>query len=180
MSSLSSPHRIETENVKPSAVVQKWTVAVLTGLGVILTLIIVATVAIHGAQNPPLRPVVQVLRVSESVPVQPVVYLSVAPGVKPGPDGQLHDAFSQTTFAAYVGRPVRLVINNTDTVPHSIVSAAAGVDITVRPGTHTYTLLVKKSGIFQWHCSFPCDPYSMSHVGYMMGTIVAQAPPPRV
>jgi hypothetical protein len=47
------------------------------------------------------------------------------------------------------------------------------VNIVVRPGTHTYTLLVRKSGVFQWYCNYPCDPYSMMHDGYMRGTITS-------
>jgi membrane fusion protein, multidrug efflux system len=101
------------------------------------------------------------------------VYLSVSPGIKPGADGKLHDAWSQTDFAVHVGQQVKLVINNTDTVPHSISSPAAGVNIVAKPGTHTYTLVVNKAGKFQWFCGYPCDPYSMSHDGYMHGTIVA-------
>jgi len=108
-----------------------------------------------------------------STPVQPVVDLSVSPAIKPGPDGQLHDAFSVTDFSVRVGQPVRLVINNTDTMDHSITSPAAGVNIIARPGQHAYTLLVTKPGRFEWHCIFPCDPWSMQRVGYMRGYITA-------
>ena len=45
------------------------------------------------------------------------------------------------------------------------------MNIVVRPGTHTYTLLVAKSGVFQWSCNYPCDPYSMMHIGYMEGYV---------
>jgi hypothetical protein len=38
---------------------------------------------------------------------------------------------------------------------------------------HTYTLLVRKAGRFQWLCMMPCDPYSMAHDGYMRGYITA-------
>ena len=67
----------------------------------------------------------------------------------------------------------KLVIDNTDTAAHSIVAPAAGVSIMVKPGTHTYTLLVRKAGRFQWFCGMPCDPYSMAHDGYMRGFITA-------
>jgi heme/copper-type cytochrome/quinol oxidase subunit 2 len=68
---------------------------------------------------------------------------------------------------------VKLVINNTDTVEHSIMAPGAGVNIVAKPGTHTYTLVVRKAGRFQWMCMMPCDPYSMSHDGYMRGYITA-------
>ncbi|MGI8715085.1 MAG: cupredoxin domain-containing protein [Solirubrobacteraceae bacterium] len=97
----------------------------------------------------------------------------MSPGVKPGPDGKLHDAFSVTDFTLHSGQPVKLVINNTDTSPHSINAPAAGVNIVVRPGTHTYTLVVRRTGRFEWYCMMPCDPFAMAHVGYMRGFITA-------
>lgn len=120
------------------------------------------------------RPPAGNAHVAAAQPVQAVDYLSVAPGVKPGSDGHLHDAYSQTTFYVHSGRPVKLVIHNADDVAHSIVSPAAGVDIRVRPGTHTYRLMIKHRGTFQWHCAMPCDPFSMAHSGYMRGTLVAE------
>jgi nitrous oxide reductase len=115
----------------------------------------------------------KVVRVSGTVQVAGTVYLSVSPGVKPGPDGKLHDAFSVTSFNVRAGQPVKLVIDNTDNAVHSITSPGAGVNLVVRPGTHTYTLLVHHAGVFQWYCKYPCDPYSMMHDGYMRGTITA-------
>jgi plastocyanin len=149
------------------------TTSVLAGLGVVLALIAIDVVLVNGAQPAQARPVQQVVKISGAAAVRSTVYLTVSPGIKPGPDGQLHDAFSVTTFYAHVGRTVKLVINNTDSSDHSITAPGAGVNITVRPGVHTYTLLVRKAGRFEWFCTFPCDPYSMSHVGYMRGSIIA-------
>ena len=101
------------------------------------------------------------------------VYMSVSPGIKPGPDGKLHDAFSVTSFEVRAGHPVKLVIDNTDNVPHSITSPTAGVNVVAKPGTHTYTLVVAKTGVFEWYCNYPCDPYSMMHNGYMRGTLTS-------
>jgi hypothetical protein len=151
----------------------KITLALLSGVAVVLALIGIDVVLINGVQQPPPRPIVQSVKVSDAQPVLPVVYLSVAPGVKPGPDGKLHDAFSVTDFTVHAGRPVELVINNTDTATHSINSPAAGVNILVRPGLHTYKLLVHSSGRFEWYCMMPCDPFSMAHVGYMRGYITS-------
>jgi heme/copper-type cytochrome/quinol oxidase subunit 2 len=149
--------------------------SILGALALVLALIGIDVVAIQAAQNPPPRPIVtkQVVKLSGTPQVAGTVYLSVSPGVKPGPDGKLHDAFSVTSFEVHAGQPVKLVIDNTDTVPHSITAPAAGVNIVAKPGAHTYTLLVTKSGVFQWHCSYPCDPYSMMHDGYMRGTITS-------
>jgi hypothetical protein len=104
-----------------------------------------------------------------------VIELKVIASGKKGPDGKLHDDFTVSEFHVTVGQAVTLRIDNTDTVPHSITSPEAAVSIIVLPGTHDYTLLVKRAGKFEWHCAFPCDPWSMAHAGYMRGFITATA-----
>ena len=76
-----------------------------------------------------------------------------------------------TEFTVRAGQPQALRIDNTDTVPHSITAPEAGVNIIVMPGTHTYTLLVKRSGTYVWFCTFVCDEWAMEHPGYMRGVI---------
>jgi hypothetical protein len=111
---------------------------------------------------------------------------SAAPGVfdvkiiggeKPGPDGKKHDFVTKTEYDVKVGQPVKLRIDNTDDVPHSISSPEAGVSIIAQPGVHTYTLLVNKAGKFLWYCMLPCDGdahgWAMQHPGYMSGYIRA-------
>jgi hypothetical protein len=149
--------------------------AILGALATVLALVGIDVAAIHAVQSPPPRPIVtrQVVKVSGAPQVTATLYLSVSPGIKPGPDGKLHDAFSVTSFEVHAGQPVKLVIDSTDNAVHSITSSAAGVNIIVKPGTHTYTLLVRHTGVFQWHCNYPCDPYSMMHDGYMRGTITS-------
>jgi len=147
--------------------------AILGALAVVLALIGIDVAVVQGAQNPPPRPIVtkNVVKVAGTTQVASTIYMSVSPGIKPGPDGQLHDAFSVTSFEVRAGQPVKLVIDNTDNATHSITSPEAGVNILVKPGTHTYTLIVHKQGVFTWYCKMPCDPYSMAHMGYMRGTI---------
>ena len=148
--------------------------ALLGALAVVLALICIDVVLINAAQSSAKTPArAQVVKISGAAPVLRTVYLTVSPGIKPGPDGKLHDAFSVTNFTVRAGQPVKLVINNTDTSDHSITAMGAGVNIVVRPGVHTYTLLVHKVGVFEWMCVYPCDPYSMAHVGYMRGYITS-------
>jgi uncharacterized cupredoxin-like copper-binding protein len=148
-------------------------VAVLSALAVVLALVAIDVFAISGAQAAPPRPVVNLVKVSGATPIEHTIYLSVSPGIKPGPDGKLHDAFSVTNFTVRAGQPVKLVIDNTDSAPHSITAMGAGVNIIARPGVHTYTLLLQKQGKFMWMCTQPCDPYSMAHIGYMRGYITS-------
>jgi plastocyanin len=169
----SEQDRTSDETRSPTTRLTRPMLIVLAAVGVVLSLIAVDIVLVNGIQPAQARPVTQVVKVSGAPAVQPTVYLTVTPGIKPGADGKLHDAFSVTNFYVHAGQPIKLVINNTDTAAHSIVAPGVGVSIIVKPGTHTYTLLVRKAGRFQWYCGMPCDPYSMAHDGYMRGFITA-------
>ncbi|MHB1570715.1 MAG: cupredoxin domain-containing protein [Solirubrobacteraceae bacterium] len=149
------------------------TAVLLSAFAVVLALIGADVALISGAQKPAPRIINVVHLAASNSSIAPVVYMTVSPDMKPGADGKLHDAYSVSDFYVRAGHPIKLVIHNTDNVPHSITSPAAGVNITIRPGTHTYTLVVDKTGRFQWHCRYPCDPYSMAHDGYMMGYITS-------
>ena len=151
----------------------KLTLAILGAVATVLVLIGIDVAVVSGAQAPPPRPVVQHVTLSGAAVMPSTVYLTVSAGIKPGSDGKLHDAFSVTNFDVRAGQPVKLVINNTDSSSHSITAPGAGVNIVIKPGLHTYTLLVHGTGKFAWFCSFPCDPYSMSHPGYMRGYITS-------
>jgi heme/copper-type cytochrome/quinol oxidase subunit 2 len=153
--------------------VSRFTLAVLGGLAIVLALVGIDALLINGVQAATPRTVVHTVKLTGSTVMPGTVYLTVSPGIKPGADGKLHDAFSITQFTVQAGRPVKLVINNTDSAVHSITAPGAGVNIVVRPGSHVYTLLVHKTGKFTWFCAYPCDPYSMSHIGYMRGYITS-------
>lgn len=148
---------------------------VLLGALALVLILVGLDVALIAATRAPAP--AQAKRLMVAVPVQaPAVSsldLSVSPAIKPGPDGQLHDAFSITDFHVRAGQPVTLRVNNTDSMDHSITAPEAGVSIIVKPGKHTYTLLVTKPGRFLWYCIYPCDPWSMQHDGYMRGSITA-------
>ena len=100
---------------------------------------------------------------------------SIVPESKLGPDGKKHDAYTVTNFAVKAGQPLQITIDNTDEQPHSITSAEANVNITAMPGVHTYTVVVKTPGTYQWFCVYPCDSgangWAMKHAGYMSGYI---------
>jgi heme/copper-type cytochrome/quinol oxidase subunit 2 len=106
-----------------------------------------------------------------------VIDLEVIGGSRLGPDGKKHDVFTKTEFAVKVGQPLDLKIDNTDDVEHSITSPQVGVNIIVKPGVHTYRLIVKEAGRFSWFCVIPCDSdangWAMQHAGYMSGFITA-------
>ena len=102
-----------------------------------------------------------------------VAYTTITPLSKKGPEGKMHDAFSNTNFTVKVGQPLKIVVNNTDEGSHSLTSPVANVNLVVTPGKHTYTVVFTKAGKFQWYCVIPCDDdtkgWAMQHSGYMSG-----------
>ncbi len=106
-----------------------------------------------------------------------VISLKVIPASKLGPDKIKHDAFTKTEFAVKVGQKLDLKIDNTDEGEHSITSPEIGVNIIVKPGVHTYEIVVKQKGRFSWFCVIPCDDqangWAMQHAGFMSGYITA-------
>lgn len=106
-----------------------------------------------------------------------LVSLKVIPEGRQGPDGRKHDYYTKTEFAVKVGQTLELKIDNTDEGEHSITSPVIGVNIIVKPGIHTYEMVVKEKGRFSWFCVIPCDSnangWAMEHAGYMGGYITA-------
>ncbi len=105
------------------------------------------------------------------------ISLKVVPEGRLGPDGKKHDYFTKTEFSGKVGQRIDLVIDNTDEGEHSITSPEIGVNIVVKPGVHTYQVVVHEKGRFSWFCVIPCDSnangWAMQHAGYMGGYITA-------
>jgi hypothetical protein len=105
------------------------------------------------------------------------ISLKIVPEGRPGPDGKKHDYMTQTEFAVRVGQTVNLVIDNRDEGEHSITSPQIGVAINIKPGVHTYQMVVREKGRFSWFCLIPCDSnangWAMEQAGYMRGFITA-------
>lgn len=106
-----------------------------------------------------------------------LISLKIIPEGRLGPDGKKHDYYTKTEFTGKVGQTIDLKIDNTDEGEHSITSPEIGVNIVVKPGIHTYQLVVKEKGRFSWFCVIPCDSgangWAMQHTGYMSGFITA-------
>jgi plastocyanin len=99
-----------------------------------------------------------------------------------GPDGQWHDAFLPGDFSAKAGQTVTVTVSNFDDSPHSFNSPSLGINETIAGGSikapHTVTFTFKaptKPGSYQWWCALPCDPWAMSHDGYMRGHVTVTA-----
>jgi hypothetical protein len=145
----------------------------LAGAGIVAAVVMSAAALVRSGEKSEAHAVAQAAaeEVAGLPPVAKEVSLKVIPEWKPGPEGEKHDAFTTTEFSLRVGQPLKLDIDNTDTVPHSITAPAAGINIVVMPGTHVYTLVVNHTGRFLWFCTFVCDEWAMEHPGYMSGYI---------
>ena len=99
-----------------------------------------------------------------------------------GPDGTWHDAGLPAVYSVRAGARVTVTLLNYDTSPHSFTAPGLGVDQIVAGGsptnpsrtTFTYTA-PRRPGRYDWWCKFPCDPWAMTHVGYMRGYVTVRA-----
>lgn len=97
---------------------------------------------------------------------------------KKGPDGKWHDAFLPADFSVKAGSTVHVTVYNYDDAPHSFNSSELGANATIpggsetKPGKTTFTFTApQKAGKYDWYCAMPCDPWAMSHDGYMKGYV---------
>jgi hypothetical protein len=156
--------------------------SILAAAGIIAAIGMSAVALLNGGKTVEVRTVTQTVAAAGAAPTTAAapaapITLSVAGGIKRGPDGIMHDAFTKTNFAVKVGQPTLLRIDNKDNAPHTITAAGAGVAITVLPGVHTYKIVAQAKGRFEWVCILPCDDagkgWAMTHPGYMAGYITA-------
>jgi plastocyanin len=156
------------------AAARKFGLKALAGAGILAAVLMSMVALVQSSERDEARAASQAAEQPAVLPpVAKLVVLKVIAAYERGPEGEKHDAFTTTEFAVRAGQPQQLRIDNTDSVPHSITAPAAGVNIVLMPGTHTYTLLVKQPGTFLWFCTFVCDEWAMQHPGYMSGYITA-------
>jgi len=99
-----------------------------------------------------------------------------------GPDGKWHDAFLPADFKVHPGAKVTVTVENYDGGAHTFTSPSLAVNATLPAGslshphqtTFTFTA-PKKAGRYAWWCAMPCDPWAMSHDGYMRGYVTVAA-----
>lgn len=97
---------------------------------------------------------------------------------KKGSDGNWHDAFLPADFTVKAGATVQVTVYNYDDMPHSFNAPDLGTNATIagggedKPSKTTFTFTApKKAGKYDWFCVAPCDPWAMSHDGFMKGYV---------
>jgi plastocyanin len=107
-----------------------------------------------------------------------VVVKSDEEHAKLGPEGTWHDAFIPADFSVKPGATVEVTVYNYDEGEHSFTSAELGTNAIIAAGTAKKASVTKftfhaptKAGSYLWYCAKPCDPWAMSHDGYMRGYV---------
>lgn len=100
---------------------------------------------------------------------------------KKGPDGKWHDAFLPAYPVVTAGVKTQITFVNYDNGAHSMIAPGLGLNVQIpaakgsTPGRVTISLKAAKAGRYDWWCGSPCDPWAMTHNGYMRGSIVVTA-----
>lgn len=97
---------------------------------------------------------------------------------KLGPDGAWHDAYLPADFSVKAGATVKVTVYNYDDMPHTFTAPGLEVNAEIPPGSEskpsktTFTFHApQQAGAYEWFCAMPCDPFSMTHLGYMKGRV---------
>jgi len=97
---------------------------------------------------------------------------------KKGSDGNWHDAYLPADFSVEAGATVHVTVYNYDDMPHSFTAPGLGVNQEVaagsegKPSKTTFSFTAPaEAGSYEWLCVLPCDPWSMSHFGFMKGHV---------
>lgn len=95
-----------------------------------------------------------------------------------GPGGAWHDAFLPANFKVGAAKTVAVTVLNYDDMAHSFTSPMLGVNRTIpagsakHPSRTTFTFTApSRAGRYLWWCALPCDPFSMTHIGYVRGFV---------
>lgn len=97
---------------------------------------------------------------------------------KQGSDGNWHDAYLPAGFTVKPGATVEVTVSNYDEAAHTFTSTGLGTNQMIaagsatKPATTTFTFTAPtKKGTYEFHCMMPCDPWAMSHTGFMKGAV---------
>jgi plastocyanin len=174
---------------------REWMMIAVGLVGLLSILAIIISIVALGSTNPSSGTTTVVQSGSSDASGAPSTPLAVKPesltiGVKAdsqhgrlGPDKQWHDAFLPADFTVHAAATVTITLNNYDSGPHTFTSPSLGVNQIVggggtlgAPRTVTFTFKApSKPGNYQWWCAVPCDPWAMSHDGYMRGHVTVIA-----
>lgn len=113
------------------------------------------------------------------------VAMTILPGTKLGPDGKLHDIFSNADLNLVKGEKTTVTVYNYDDGAHDFVAKDLNLNVQIPgskkkgdPSVTTFTITADKAGNFHWDCNVQCDGqaqgWAMANDGYMAGVVHVQ------
>lgn len=103
---------------------------------------------------------------------------------KKGPEGTWHDAYLPASFSVKAGATVKVTVYNYDDSAHTFTSPGLGVNVDIAaggestPSKTTFTFQApqkaatyQSAATYEWYCAMPCDPFAMTHLGFMRGDV---------
>ena len=92
--------------------------------------------------------------------------------------GVWHDAFLPASFSVRAGAKVTVKVTNYDAAIHTFTASGLKVNAVIaaakgtKPVVTTFSFTAPtKQGAYTWFCAVPCDPWAMTHLGYMKGRV---------
>jgi plastocyanin len=96
--------------------------------------------------------------------------------------GVWHDAYLPAAFSVKTGQKVTVTITNYDQGAHTFTAPGLKLNVAIagakagKPSVTTVSFTApSKAGGFDWFCAAGCDPWAMTHYGYMRGRITVTA-----
>ena len=92
--------------------------------------------------------------------------------------GVWHDAYLPAAFSVSPGARVTVTVTNDDPSPHTFTAAGLKVNAVIaaakgaKPGVTTFSFTAPtRKGAYDWFCAAGCDPWAMTHLGFMKGRV---------
>ena len=96
--------------------------------------------------------------------------------------GVWHDAYLPAAFSVKTGQKVTVTITNYDDAAHTFTAPGLKLSVAVagakagKPSVTTVSFTApSKAGGIDWFCAAGCDPWAMTHYGFMRGRITVTA-----
>ncbi len=92
--------------------------------------------------------------------------------------GVWHDAYLPASFSVRAGAKVTVKVTNYDAAAHTFTASGLKVNAVIaaaqgaKPVVTTFSFTAPtRKGAYDWFCAIPCDPWAMTHLGYMKGRV---------
>ena len=92
--------------------------------------------------------------------------------------GVWHDAYLPAACSVAAGQKVTFTVTNFDPAPHTFTAPGLKLNVVIAaakgatPATTSFSFTAPaKKGGYDWFCAAGCDPWAMTHYGFMRGRV---------